>query len=103
MKIIVKTLPEAAQELLHLLGPPTALGTLVAATTYLEDLHNLFCKHDGHLPGARAERAPDRERWWWRYTNGVWVLYRVTESRRWFRRRVRTVIIVGFEGALPVA
>lgn len=102
MEIVVKTLPEAVQELLHLLVPPAAPSALIAATVYLEDLHDLFHNHNGHLPGAREERAPDRGRWWWQYTNGVWVLYRVTDVRRWFRRPVRTVTIVGFEGALPV-
>jgi hypothetical protein len=79
------------------------LDAIVTAATYLEDLVALFDQHDGRLPGAIEERAPDDGDWWWRYTNGVWVIYRTTETRRWFRSPLRAVRIVGFEAARPVA
>jgi hypothetical protein len=105
MKVIVAILPEARQDLLTLLEPRATIttDTIGFGRIYLEDLEQQFVKYNGYPPGARRTQTSDGSEWWWRYVDGVWVVYRIAEARRWFGGLVRNVTIVGFEAAPPAA
>lgn len=105
MKIVVAILPEARRDLLALLEPRTAGSedAIAFARVYLADLEEQFVLYKGYPSGARRTRAPGGGVWWWRYVDGVWVVYQITDARRWFGGSVRTVTIVAFEAAPPGA
>jgi hypothetical protein len=106
MRVIVEILPTAREDLITLLEPrsPVKADAVAFAYTYLADIEDQFQKFDGLPPGARRTPGPDGNDWWWRYVNGVWVVYRISNSRRWrFGAVVRTVTVVAFEAAFPTA
>lgn len=102
MKIAVVILPTAREELLELLEPRSLVkaDAVLFAYTYLTDIENQFQKHDGYPPGAKRTKDLEGSDWWWKYVNGVWVVYRVADSRRW---RFGTITVISFEGSLPAA
>jgi hypothetical protein len=103
MKVVVEVLPEARHDLITLLErkSPTESDAVAFGYVYLEDLEQLFVRHKGFPPGTRRARAPDGSVWWWRYVNGVWVVYRAAETSSWFGIVVRRITIVAFEAAPP--
>ena len=92
MKITVEILPATREDLIALLEPRTLVKADAVAFgyTYLADIEDQFRKYDGHPPGAKRTKGLDGNDWWWRYVNGVWVVYRVVDSRRWALGNHRT-------------
>jgi hypothetical protein len=103
MRVVVAILPEARHDLLTLLEPrlPNAADAIALGHVYLLDLEQQFVRHKGYPPGARRTLAPDGGEWWWGYVDGLWEVYRIADTRRWFGGSVRTVTIVAFEVAPP--
>ncbi|WP_439625899.1 hypothetical protein [Gemmata sp.] len=104
MKVVVQILPEARHELIRLLESRcrTKAAALDVGTVYLEDITQQFHQHQGIPTGVRRTRAADGNERWWRYADGIWVVYHMAEVRRLFGGTVRTITVVQFEPALPV-
>jgi hypothetical protein len=104
MRVEVTILPEARHDLLTLLAPRTQSESdaIHFGYTYLEDLDRQFQRFDGIPPGSRRVRGADGSERWWRYVNGIWVVYRIADRSRWlFGGLIRTVTITAFESAAP--
>lgn len=106
MRVEVTFEPEARSDLLALLAGRTAdSGDAIGfGVIYLRDLVEQFVRHRGLPPGVRRVRTPDGREWWWRYVNGVWVVYRLDDRRTWlFGGVIRTIRVIGFESGPPPA
>jgi hypothetical protein len=106
MRVEVMFEPEARNDLLTLLAARTAdTGDAIGfGLIYLRDIVEQFERHRGLPSGARRVRMPDGHDWWWRYVNGVWVIYRLSDRKTWlFGGVVRTVRVIGFEPGPPPA
>ena len=106
MRVVVEILPTARQELVALLEQrvPVPADAVAFATAYLADIEQQFDQFEGFPPGVRRTKRRDGAEWWWRYVNGVWVVYHVKNSRTWrFASASRTITVFAFEAAPPAA
>lgn len=104
MKIVVQVSTAARAELVRLLSGrvPDPADAVRFATLYVEDLVQQFRLHRGAPP--EAERWDDGPRgfYWWRYVEGVWVLFRVTERPAGLLgQAIRTVTVLAFRERPP--
>jgi hypothetical protein len=106
VRVISEILPEARRDLVQLLEGRASVASdaVLFAAEFLADIEQQFTQFEGFPPGVRQTRGSDGAEWWWRYVNGVWAVYHVRNSRTWlFGETIRTITVVAFEAALPVA
>ena len=73
------------------------------AAVHVEETEKQLIAHEGEPPGAEKRTRPDRTVWWWQYVNGVWWVYTITDTVRWFRETVRRVRVFGCVPTPPPA
>ena len=61
------------------------------AVVYVEAATGVMMSSQGRPDGAVKRTRGDGAEWWWQYLNGVWWVYTLTDSKRWFRPTVRRV------------
>jgi len=103
MKIVVVFTTESRHDLLQLLasrleheGDAVSFGEV-----YLEEMEQQFLQHEGPPPGATIRTDCDGTVWWWRYVNGLWTGFTISDQQRLFRPTVRTINVLAFRVRPP--
>jgi hypothetical protein len=103
MKVVVEFTTESRAELFALLTArmPTEGDAARFAAEFLEDMGQQLRDYEGQPPEAEKHVVDDRETWWWRYVNGIWMGYRFEDRTAWMFRTVRQVTVFAFEPLPP--
>lgn len=103
MKVVVAFTTESRADLVALLSARTkAPGDAVRfAAEFLVDMEEQLRENDGVPPGAKRYVDDNGAEWWWKYTNGVWLVYSLEDRTSWMFKTVRQVTVVAFESQPP--
>ena len=104
MQIVVELTTEARQDLLRLIAArtPDEGDAVRFAALYADDIEAQFRKHEGPPPDAEARPGADGTVWWWRYANGIWTRFTLSDQPGWFfRPAVRTITVSAFRVRPP--
>lgn len=106
MQVHVLALPEARNELLHLLAAlsPGMREDDAArmADVYLTDIEQILLQSHGKPYPVYRVRGGDGKDYWWRYCKGVWVVYTIQDRRGGlFGSAARRVTITRFAADGP--
>ncbi len=105
MNVEVEYVTGVQSELFRLLRRRTssAEDALRYTGLFLDDIEEQLAEHEAELPGAVRRLLLDGSRWWWKYIDGVWMAYTLTDRRRaWvFGPTTRTVLVHGFDAVPP--
>lgn len=103
MNVVIEILTAARAEMVRLLERRglTSFDAVVTASVYLEDIADQLRRHGAPPPEATViSRDPDG--YWWCYTNGMWLGFQTTDSRRGlFRTQERTIRLVSVVARPP--
>ncbi len=104
MRIVVEFDAPARADLLRLLRARTTGegDALRFAQLYVDDMEAEFRSHAGPPPAAERHEIDGEGVWWWRYADGIWTLFRVTDRKsRFFGGAVRTIKVFAFRARPP--
>ena len=99
MRIVVEFTVASRVEIVNLLTRRLAdEGDAVRfATLYLEDIEQQLRRHEGPPPDAEQRVREDGSIWWWRYAEGIWTAFQISDTtRRFMGITVRRIQVFSF-------
>jgi hypothetical protein len=105
MQVYFTVTPQARADLVRLLEPRVAepLDAVLRAGNILDDVEQQVLKYSGVPPDVLV-RGIDGRYQWWRYVDGIWLGFDITDGRRGaLRRPTRTVTLAAAASRPPRA